>query len=77
MYNQGPLLHTLALQLEETLDTGLLTQLEGPGGFVLSILQDPVGNLLCSRGRAILYILGALAGKGLRDQQDILKGEQE
>nr|XP_048313367.1 gasdermin-A-like [Myodes glareolus] len=47
--------------LEETLDTGLLTQLEGPGGFVLSILQDPVGNLLCSRGRAILYILGALA----------------
>lgn len=77
MHEQGPLLHTLALQLEETLDTGLLTLLEGPGGFVLSILQDPAGNLLCSRGRAILYILGALAGKGLRDQQDILKGEQE
>lgn len=68
MHEQGPLLHTLALQLEKTLDTGLLTQLEGPGGFVLSILQDSVGNLLCSRGRAILYILGALAGKGLRDQ---------
>lgn len=77
MHKREPLLHTLALQLEETLDTGLQTQLEGPGGFVLSILQDPTGNLLCSRGRAILYILGALAGKGLRGQQDILKGEQE
>ncbi|XP_038199678.2 gasdermin-D-like [Arvicola amphibius] len=54
-------LQELEDKLEETLDTGLLTQLEGPGGFVLSILQDPAGNLLCSRGRAILYILGALA----------------
>ncbi|EGV91558.1 Gasdermin-A1, partial [Cricetulus griseus] len=47
--------------LEQALDTGLLAQLEGPGGFVVSILQDSSGNLSCSRGEAILYILGALA----------------
>ncbi|XP_040586429.1 gasdermin-A-like isoform X2 [Mesocricetus auratus] len=47
--------------LEQALDTGLLAQLEGPGGLVLSILQDSTGNLSCSRGGAILYILGALA----------------
>ncbi|KAL1767725.1 gasdermin domain containing protein RGD1359449 isoform X1 [Sigmodon hispidus] len=47
--------------LEQALDTGLLAQLEGPGGFILSILQDSTGNLSWSRGRAILYILGALA----------------
>ncbi|XP_015854324.3 gasdermin-A-like [Peromyscus maniculatus bairdii] len=47
--------------LEQALDTGLLAKLGGPGGFVLSILQDSTGNLSWSRGRAILYILGALA----------------
>lgn len=63
MHRQGPLPNTLFLQLEQALDTGLLAQLEGPGGCVLSILQDSTGNLSCYRGRAILYILGALAGK--------------
>ncbi|XP_055482641.1 gasdermin-A-like [Psammomys obesus] len=47
--------------LEQALDTGLLAQLEGPGGFVLSTLQDSKGNLSCSRGRAMFYLLGALA----------------
>ncbi|XP_051016471.1 gasdermin-D-like [Acomys russatus] len=47
--------------LEQALDTGLLAQVEGPGGFVLSTLQDSTGNLSCSRGRALVYILGALA----------------
>ncbi|CAH7112046.1 RGD1359449 [Phodopus roborovskii] len=47
--------------LEQALDTGLLAQLKGSGGFVLSILQDSTGNLSRSRGKAILYILGALA----------------
>ncbi|NP_001014106.1 gasdermin D like 1 isoform X2 [Rattus norvegicus] len=47
--------------LEQALDTGLLAQLEGPGGCVLCILQDSTSNLSCSKGRAILYILGALA----------------
>lgn len=63
MHAQGPLPNIPFLQLEQALDTGLLVQLEGPGGFVLSILQDSTGNLSCSRSRAVLFILGALAGK--------------
>lgn len=63
MHGQGPLPNTLFLQLEQALDTGLLAQLEGPGGCVLSILQDSTGNLSCSGGGAVLYILGALEGK--------------
>lgn len=63
MQEQGPLSHTLFLQLEHALDTGLLARLDGPGGFVLCTLQDSTGKLSCSRGRAIFYILGALAGK--------------
>lgn len=77
MHEQGPLPHIFSLQLEQALDIGLLAQLGGPGGFVLSILQDSTGNLSRSRGRAILYILGALAGKRVRDWKEILKGKQE
>ncbi|KAJ8784985.1 hypothetical protein J1605_007541 [Eschrichtius robustus] len=45
--------------LERALDTGVLGQLGGPGGLLLSILRDPSGSLSPSKGRAILCILGA------------------
>ncbi|XP_031214808.1 gasdermin-A-like isoform X2 [Mastomys coucha] len=47
--------------LEQALDTGLLVQLEGPGGCVLRILKDSIDDLSCLRSRAVLFILGALA----------------
>ncbi|XP_014643515.1 PREDICTED: gasdermin-D-like [Ceratotherium simum simum] len=46
--------------LEQALDTGVPGQLGGPGGVILSILQDPSGSLSPSKGRAILCILGPL-----------------
>lgn len=52
-----------ALQMEQDLDTGVLGQLVGPGGFILSTGRNPSGSLLTSKGRAILCILGALVGK--------------
>ncbi|XP_058420465.1 gasdermin-A-like [Diceros bicornis minor] len=48
--------------LEQALDTGVPGQLGGPGGVILSILQDPSGSLSPSKGRAILCILGPLVG---------------
>ncbi|XP_035582972.1 gasdermin-C-like [Zalophus californianus] len=45
--------------MEQALDTGVLGQLVGPGGFILSTVQNPSGRLLTSKGRAILCILGA------------------
>nr|XP_034373116.1 gasdermin-D-like [Arvicanthis niloticus] len=59
--------------LEQALDTGLLAQLEGPGGCVLSNLQDSTGNLSCSTSRAVLFILGALAA--LSEPQHCLLAE--
>lgn len=52
-----------ALQMEQDLDTGVLGQLVGPGGFILSTSQNPSGRLLTSKGRAILCIPGAPMGK--------------
>lgn len=63
MCKQGLLSNILFLQLEQALDTGLLVQLEGPGGCVLRILKDSIDDLSCLRSRAVLFILGALAGK--------------
>ena len=63
-----------ALQLEQALDTGVLGQLGGPGGFILSTLWNPSGRLLALKGRAILCILGALLGK--RDIQGAGVGEE-
>ncbi|XP_073748774.1 gasdermin-C [Callorhinus ursinus] len=45
--------------MEQALDTGVLGQLVGPGGFILSTVRNPSGRLLTSKGRAILCILGA------------------
>ena len=59
----SPLLLTALLQLEQALDTGVLGQLGGPGGLLLIILRGPSGSLSPSKGRAILCILGAPAGK--------------
>ncbi|XP_037659242.1 gasdermin-C [Choloepus didactylus] len=53
-------LQALKDTLEEALDTGLPGQLEGPGGVILSTLWDPAGSPAPSRGRAFLYVLGAL-----------------
>ena len=63
-----------ALQLEQALDTGVLGQLGGPGGFILSTLWNPSGRLLALKGRAILCILGALLAK--RDIQGAGVGEE-
>ncbi|XP_055987738.1 gasdermin-A-like [Sorex fumeus] len=53
-------LQKLEDSLEKVLDVGELEDLGGPGGLVLSTLQDPAGSLLPSKSRAILCILGAL-----------------
>ncbi|XP_054980445.1 gasdermin-A-like [Sorex araneus] len=53
-------LQELEDSLEKALDVGELAGLSGPGGLVLSTLQDPAGGLPPSRNRAILCILGAL-----------------
>ncbi|XP_030160404.1 gasdermin-C [Lynx canadensis] len=55
-------LQELKDMLEKALDTGVLGQLGGPGGFILSTLWNPSGRLLALKGRAILCILGALLG---------------
>lgn len=47
-------------QLEQALDTQP-GQLGGPGGLIVSALQDP--SLSPSRSRAVLCVLGALVGK--------------
>lgn len=52
-----------ALQMEQALDTGVLGQLVGPGGSILSTVRNPSGSLLTLKGRAILCILRALVGK--------------
>lgn len=49
-------------QLEQALDTQP-GQLGGPGGLIVSALQDPSGGLSPSRSRAVLCVLGALVGK--------------
>lgn len=54
---------TAPLQVEQALDTGVLGQLDGPGGLVLSALRDPSGSLSPLKGRAVLCLLGALVGK--------------
>ncbi|XP_004409894.1 PREDICTED: gasdermin-A3-like [Odobenus rosmarus divergens] len=56
--------------MEQALDTGVLGQLVGPGGFILSTIRNPSGSLLTSKGRAILCILGAPVV--LRDTQHCL-----
>ncbi|XP_064123740.1 gasdermin-A-like [Loxodonta africana] len=58
-------LQELEDMLEQTLYTGLLAQLEGPGGSILSTLRDLCGNLSPSRVRALLCLLGALVGAPL------------
>lgn len=54
---------TAPLQVEQALDTGVLGQLDGPGGLVLSALRHPSGSLSPLKGRAVLCLLGALVGK--------------
>uniref|UniRef100_G3T262 Gasdermin D n=1 Tax=Loxodonta africana TaxID=9785 RepID=G3T262_LOXAF len=66
-------LQELEDMLEQTLYTGLLAQLEGPGGSILSTLRDLCGNLSPSRVRALLCLLGALVV--LSDTQHCLLAE--
>uniref|UniRef100_A0A8D1CQM9 Gasdermin-A-like n=1 Tax=Sus scrofa TaxID=9823 RepID=A0A8D1CQM9_PIG len=57
-------LQELEDMVEQALDTGVLGQLDGPGGLVLSALRDPSGSLSPLKGRAVLCLLGALVALG-------------
>ncbi|XP_049621582.1 gasdermin-D-like [Suncus etruscus] len=65
-------LQELEDSLEKALDKGVVEQLGGPGGLILSSLQDPAGSLPPSKNTAILCILGALVGKGHFETQRLL-----